>query len=112
MSRRRYRWNEATAQLEEVALDAPVTPRVTLGLEGSLYEGARSPVDGSDISSRTKYREHLKRTGLAPAEDFRQTWADAPAKREAEEQKQRREDVGRTIYQLQQRSQHGQRKRN
>lgn len=47
------------------------------------YDGLRAP-DGSDISSRTKHREFMKRTGLALADDFKGQWA---------KQKQDREDT-------------------
>jgi len=33
------------------------------------YDGLRAP-DGTDISSRTKHREYLKRTGLTTYDDF------------------------------------------
>lgn len=37
-------------------------------------EGVRSPVDGSDIGSRAKRREHMRAHGLVDADDFKQTW--------------------------------------
>ena len=46
------------------------------------YDGLRAP-DGSDISSRTKHREYMKRTGLTTADDFAASW------RAAEEQRNR-----------------------
>lgn len=38
-------------------------------------EGARSPVDGSDIGSRAKRREHMKVHGLVDADDYKGQWA-------------------------------------
>jgi putative FmdB family regulatory protein len=46
------------------------------------YDGLRAP-DGADISSRTKHREYLKRTGLAVADDFKGTWKKQKQEREA-----------------------------
>lgn len=39
-----------------------------------FYEGARSPVDGSDIGSRAKRREHMKAHGLVDADDYKGQW--------------------------------------
>lgn len=44
------------------------------------YDGLRAP-DGSDISSRTKHREYLARTGLTMASDFRGEWKKAEQER-------------------------------
>lgn len=98
MTRRRYRFNETTKEMEEIALDAPVTPRLQLAT-GALYEGVRA-LDGTDIGSRRKHAEYMKRNNLAPADDFKRTWAEEPKKREAEARAQRREAIGRTIHQL------------
>jgi hypothetical protein len=38
-------------------------------------EGARSPLDGSDIGSRAKRREHMKAHGLVDADDYKGQWA-------------------------------------
>lgn len=46
------------------------------------YDGMRAP-DGSDISSRTKHREYMKRHGLTTADDFGSTWNSAAKEREA-----------------------------
>jgi hypothetical protein len=45
------------------------------------YDGMRA-TDGTDISSRTKHREYMKRNNLTTIDDFKQTWADAGAARE------------------------------
>ncbi len=45
-------------------------------------EGTVSPVDGSDIGSRSKRREHMKAHGLVDANDFKGEWAQAAKKRE------------------------------
>jgi hypothetical protein len=37
------------------------------------YDGLRAP-DGTDISTRTKHREFMKRTGLTTTDDFKSQW--------------------------------------
>lgn len=44
------------------------------------YDGLRAP-DGSDISSRTKHREYMKRNGLTVADDYKGEWARAEKER-------------------------------
>jgi hypothetical protein len=46
------------------------------------YDGLRAQ-DGSDISSRSKHREYMKRHGLTMADDYKETWAKAEKAREA-----------------------------
>jgi putative FmdB family regulatory protein len=48
----------------------------------SHYQGLRAP-DGTDIGSRKKHRDYMKRTGLTTTDDFRETWAKAAEKRQA-----------------------------
>lgn len=44
------------------------------------YDGLRAS-DGTDISSRTKHREYMKRTGLTTADDFKGEWKKAEERR-------------------------------
>lgn len=46
-------------------------------------EGVQSPIDGSDIGSRAKRREHMKAHGLVDAADYKQEWAKKAEKRAA-----------------------------
>lgn len=46
------------------------------------YDGLRA-TDGTDISTRTKHREYMKRNNLTVADDFKNTWAKAQKEREA-----------------------------
>jgi hypothetical protein len=46
------------------------------------YEGLRA-ADGTDISTRAKHREYMRRHGLTTVDDFTETWASAQAKRDA-----------------------------
>jgi hypothetical protein len=45
------------------------------------YEGLRA-TDGTDISTRTKHREYMKRHNLTTIDDFKDTWAQAQKKRD------------------------------
>jgi hypothetical protein len=101
MSRTRYRWSEETQSLVEIDLNAPVTARVELST-GAHYDGARAS-DGTPIDTPRRHREYMRRHNLALASDFEAQWRDAPAKRAQEAQTRRREDIGRTIYQLENR---------
>ena len=96
MTRRRYRYDEATGTMYEVATDAPVTPRVEISTD-THYDGLRA-TDGTAIDSRRKHREYLKATGLAMADDFKQTWAEAPAKRAQAEDARRAAVVDRVWH--------------
>lgn len=97
MSRRRWRYLDDGTVVEVTADDA-VTPRVELQT-GAHYEGAVAP-DGTRIDTPRRHAEYMRRNGLALAGDFRQAWAEAPKKRAAAAQAERREAVGRAIYQL------------
>lgn len=99
MSRRRYRWNEETQQLDEIQGDVEVTPRLEL-MTGSHYAELGTATDGTPINSRRKHADYMRREGVALASDFKKTIAEAPKKREAAEKAARRETVARVVYQL------------
>lgn len=66
------------------------------------YEGMRAP-DGSDISSRTKHREYMARTGLTTTSDFTETWKKQTTERENFRQgaftdKELRTEVAKQVY--------------
>ena len=66
------------------------------------YDGLQA-TDGADISSRTKHREYMARTGLTTADDYRVAWAKAAEQRAdfyttGGDHKGRREAVERAIY--------------
>lgn len=55
--------------------------------DGWLYsdrylDGARAP-DGTDISTRKKHREYMKKNNLTTADDFTETWKQKQKEREA-----------------------------
>lgn len=69
------------------------------------YDGLRA-TDGADISTRSKHREYMKRHGLAMADDFKDSWAKAQAKRDAYRRGERgtgavtRNDIAETFHRM------------
>jgi hypothetical protein len=82
MSRRRW-VQQKDGSLIEVDMSyeqsLPLSPMI---IGCGNYDGMRSPIDGADISTRTKHREYMRSKGLATADDFTQTWKDAAVQRE------------------------------
>lgn len=101
----RRRWIQRNGELVEVTPDyqAPVSNTDSVLWGDRSYDGMVAQ-DGSDISSRTKHREYMRRKGLTTADDFKETWAKAQAQREEFRQRApdpaRREQVARAIYEL------------
>ena len=105
----RRRWIQRTdpktgkSYLEEVPLNY-YTPRRNLSDTDALiserhYDGMRA-TDGTDISTRAKHRDYMRRNNLTTIDDYTEEWANAPRKRELEQQKERREAIDRVIHQL------------
>jgi len=66
------------------------------------YEGLRA-TDGTDIGTRKKHREYMKRHGLTTVDDYKQTWAKKQQERENYYQKGgtiTRDHIRRVIHQL------------
>lgn len=108
MTRRRWIQDRHTGELIEVTPDYDAPKRNDSGaLWGDRsYDGLRA-TDGTDISSRTKHREYMKRNNLTTMDDFQNTWAKAQESRErlfTQGGTFRREDVARAIEQLQSRN--------
>lgn len=85
--RRRYIQDPVTYELIEVTPDYVAQQRESAKNRGALwndrhYDGARA-TDGTDISTRAKHREYMKRHNLTTTDDFKQTWAQAQKAREA-----------------------------
>jgi hypothetical protein len=59
---------------------APVAPDSGALWGDRHYTGLRAS-DGTDISTRSKHREYMKRTGLTTVDDFGQHFATEEAKR-------------------------------
>jgi len=68
------------------------------------YDGQRA-TDGTDISTRSKHREYMKKNGLTTVDDYKQTWAKAEKERTDYRLGRSggaitRDDLARTIAQL------------
>lgn len=70
--------------------------------EAEVY-GKLQAVDGTDLSTRKRHRDYMKREGLAMREDYKNTLTEARKSRDAFyagdwDTKARREDVARAVY--------------
>jgi hypothetical protein len=68
----------------------------------AIYDGLKAP-DGTDISTRAKHREYMRRNNLTTMDDFTETWKQAARERErsmAGEDPSRVHDVVRAIHKL------------
>ena len=108
MARRKFiQMREPPYDFIEVSSDFEPEPRRADGLlyNDRHYDGLRA-TDGTDISSRTKHREYMKRNGLTTVDDFKNTWSEARNQRDQFFTKGGpgiREDVARAIHQLESR---------
>lgn len=114
MSHIRERWvydkDPETGEVIKYRVDPEAQREVAARLQISMDRHYENTVatDGTDIGSRRKCEEYMKRHGLARPEDYKETWAKAQKAREewytqgggAKERAERREDIGRAIYQL------------
>jgi hypothetical protein len=71
------------------------------------YDGLRA-TDGSDISTRSKHREYMKKHGVTTMDDYKSTWGKTVAERESYRQGKSggavtRDDIARTIARMQSR---------
>jgi hypothetical protein len=101
IQRGRWIWDEAQQKLvraedyrpPERATNAPI-------LMDRFYENTAA-TDGTDIGSRRKHRRYMKDRGLAPADDFSPGWyAKEKAAQKREQDRSRRETLGRAIYKM------------
>jgi hypothetical protein len=103
--RRKFIYDRKADKMVEVSLDYQPETRQ----DGSLwndrhYENLKA-TDGTDISSRSKHREYMKRNGLTTADDFTNEWKKSAEKRADYFQGRgggavSREDVARAIHHL------------
>lgn len=98
MTRRRYRFNTNTGELEEIGLDVELAPRVHLQTD-TPYNNLTA-TDGTPIDTRRRHREYMQANNLTMASDFTKTWADAPARRAAESRAELRSSIENTTRQL------------
>ena len=89
--------------LTEIPMEPPQALHAPIMVD-RFYENTRA-TDGTDIGSRSKHREYMKRNGLTTADDFKSTWAKQAEQREQIRQgqmpsKSRREVLERRMYQI------------
>lgn len=78
MTRRRYRYDEATKAMVEVGADWTDTERrAPVATEEIVYGGLGRATDGTPIDTRAKHRAYMKANGLTVADDFKGEWAQA-----------------------------------
>lgn len=81
----------------------PKTEAGYMVMGDQYYDGQKAP-DGSDVSTRTKHREYMKRTGMVTFDDYASTFAKEQARRDAYHSGEKgtvsRKDIERTIAQL------------
>lgn len=87
----------------EISPEWEPTVRTEISMD-RFYENTAA-TDGTDIGSRKKRREYMKRYALADYDDFKDTWAKAAKEREAfytgtNRDPERREAIGRAWYEL------------
>jgi hypothetical protein len=96
MTRRRYRYNEATKELEEITFETPITPRIEIQT-GAHYADLRAQ-DGTPIDSPGKHRAYMKRNNLALTEDMKPDFTRAEKQKAVDLAAGRREAIARTIH--------------
>lgn len=106
--KRRFIQDPVTLDLIEVTPDFVAPQRESARNNGTLwndrhYDGIKA-TDGTDISTRAKHRDYMKRNNLTTVDDFKDTWARAQKERESFYTRGgsfRRADIERAIYQTQ-----------
>jgi hypothetical protein len=106
MPKRRFVQDRDTLEFHEVSNDyVPDVGNTDSALWGDRhYDGVRAS-DGTDISTRSKHREYMKRHGLTTVDDFGHNyWSQHAATREAIASgvdPNRKHDIARAIAKLQ-----------
>jgi hypothetical protein len=102
----RGRWVQDPSSGELVPAEQYVAPHVDerTPVLTDLYMDGLAATDGTDISSRRKRNEYMRRNRLADADDFKGEWAKKEKERDSFrrgefDRSARREAVGRAIYQ-------------
>lgn len=80
MTRRTYVYDPDLKEMVEVVRErAPAVPAAP-AVWGDI-KPFRSMVDGTPITDRGQLRRHYKQHGVAPTDDFKETWAKARTER-------------------------------
>lgn len=80
--KRVFYWDKESGKLLEGAPRKVGPPKSAYFADERFFEGKVAP-DGTDISSRTKFREYCKLHGVTDPRDYTETWAKAQAERDA-----------------------------
>jgi hypothetical protein len=77
-------------------------------LAGDRHYDGMQATDGTDISTRTKHREYMKKNGVTTMDDFKSVWQGAQKQRDEYRTTGKggavtREDIARTIAHLERR---------
>lgn len=106
MTRRRFVWSPQDNCLVEVGIDYEQPGRDVPVIGDRHYDGMQA-TDGTDISTRAKHREYMRRNNLTTVDDFKESWSKAAQERAAYFTGQRgtitKDDIGRAIHQLESR---------
>jgi len=95
---KRYRWDVEKKALVLLEADWVPTARQVARADVTYMDGVKT-IDGIDISSKRKRREYMKAYDVVDATDFSPAYLEGVKKeREREEHKERREVVGRAVY--------------
>lgn len=105
--KRRFIQDPVTLELVEVTADYVAPVRETARNNGALwndrhYDGVKA-TDGTDISTRAKHRDYMKRNNLTTVDDFKNTWSSAQKQREnfyTQGGSFKRQDIERAIHQV------------
>ena len=103
--RRKFIYDKVTKEMVEVSVTYEAPSRTDGALWNDRHYDGLKATDGTDISSRTKHREYMKRNGLTTADDFTNQWKKDAQKRADYYQGKgggavSRDDIGRAIHQL------------
>jgi hypothetical protein len=99
----RGKWVFDTRIMKMVPADEYVPPHENHGLmvmTDRYYEGTVSPIDGSDIGSRRKRREHMKEHGLVDHDDAKSEARIVQQEFQRRTDRERHEALGRAIYEV------------
>jgi len=95
---KRYRWDVEKKALVLLEADWVPTARQVARADVTYMDGVKT-IDGIDISSKRKRREYMKAYDVVDATDFSPAYLEGVKKeRERDEQRDRREVVGRAVY--------------
>lgn len=98
-----YRHNAATGQVEAVEVSAEYVPEVRTQVVMDRHYENVCATDGTDIGSRRRHSEYMRRNNLAMADDFKGTWEKATRERESyyqgkHDREARRDTIARALF--------------